>query len=101
MASTPIREHGGSMGGTETAEATVSGALLEVLTRHLRRIPAEVDWTTVSLPDLGLDSMSAIELVLDIEETFGAQFPEALLVRETFATFESLETVVSSMVPQS
>ena len=88
------------MAGTELTQATVSGTLRKVLAGHLRRLPADVDWTTVSLTDLGLDSMSAIELVLDIEETFGAQFPEELLVRETFATFQSLETVVKSMVLQ-
>jgi acyl carrier protein len=80
---------------------TVSDTLREVLTRHLRRVPADVDWATVSLPDLGLDSMLAIELVIDIEEAFGTQFPEELLVRETFGTFGSLETVVRSMVSQS
>jgi acyl carrier protein len=83
-----------------STEATVSETLLEVLTNHLRRVPADVDWATTQLPDLGLDSMSAIELVIDIEDTFGAEFPAELLVRETFATFESLETVVKTMVPQ-
>lgn len=84
-------------------EATnaVSDRLREVLTRHLRRMPADGDWSSASLPDLGLDSMSAIELVIDIEDTFGTQFPQDLLVRETFGTFGSLETVVRSMVPQS
>jgi acyl carrier protein len=89
------------MGDTKVTEAAVPATLLKVLACHLREVSAAVDWTTVSLPDLGLDSMSAIELVLDIEDTFGTQFPEELLVRETFATFASLETVVRSMVMQS
>lgn len=85
---------------TDVTEASVSDTLPKVLVRHLRRVPEDVDWTTVLLADLGLDSMVAIELVLDIEDTFGAQFPEDLLVRETFATFQSLETAVKSMVAQ-
>lgn len=88
------------MSSNEVTESTLSDQLLILVTSHLRRVPADVDWTTVQLPDLGLDSMSAIELVVAIEDAFGAQFPEESLVRETFATFRSLETVVRSMVPE-
>jgi acyl carrier protein len=89
------------MSGSETAgtaRGTVSGVLLALLGDHLRSVPQDVDWATASLPDLGLDSMSAIELVLAIEDAYGARFPEELLVRETFATYGSLESVVRSMV---
>jgi acyl carrier protein len=61
-------------------------------------MPADVDWGTVALPDVGLDSMSAIELVIDIEDRFGTEFPEDRLVRETFATFPALLSVVQQMV---
>jgi len=67
----------------------------------LRRLTDDVDWTTATLADLGLDSMVAIELVLDIEDTYGGEFPEEMLVRETFASFQSLEAVVKSMVARS
>jgi acyl carrier protein len=86
------------MSGDEVLDATISGTLLSVLASHLQSIPAGVDLTVASLSDLGLDSMSAIELVVAIEDTFGTQFPDETLVRETFATFTSLETVVRSMV---
>jgi acyl carrier protein len=86
------------MSGGEALAATISETLLSVLTSHLQSIPAGVDLTMASLPDLGLDSMSAIELVVAIEDTFGTQFPDETLVRETFATFMSLEAVVRSMV---
>jgi acyl carrier protein len=76
---------------------TLGERLLELLTRHLRDVPADVDWETALLPDLGLDSMSAIELVLELEEELGVQFPEELLVRETFATVPSLEQAVRRM----
>ena len=75
----------------------MSERLLELLTGHLRAVPVGVDWDTALLPDLGLDSMSAIELVLALEEAFGVQFPEELLVRETFATLASLESAVRTM----
>jgi acyl carrier protein len=86
------------MSDTDVTDATVSEKLLTVLAGHLPSIPADLDLATVSLPDLGLDSMSAIELVIAIEDTFGVQFPEEQLVRETFATYGSLETVVKSMI---
>ncbi|MGI8665403.1 MAG: phosphopantetheine-binding protein [Jatrophihabitans sp.] len=88
------------MGGTELRQQTIPETLRTVLVGHLRSVPADVDWATASLPDLGLDSMSAIELVIELEDTFGAQFPEELLVRETFASFGSLETVLRSMTGQ-
>jgi len=77
----------------ETAGTTVAG----VLARHLRRVP-HGNWSTVPLADLGLDSMTAIEVVVDVEETFGVEFPEELLVRETFETLGSLEAAVRGMV---
>lgn len=86
------------MSAETTTDPTVTETLRTVLTAHLRRVPDDTDWTTVSLPDLGLDSMSAIELVLAIEDTFDAEFPEERLVRETFATYGALESVVRSMV---
>ncbi|OLR94782.1 hypothetical protein BJP25_13095 [Actinokineospora bangkokensis] len=75
--------------------------MVEVLGRHLRRGPQDGDWAGAVLSDLGLDSMTAIELVVDIEETFDVEFPEELLVRETFATFGALAGVVRSMVSES
>ncbi len=87
-------------GAGSTVEA-VAEVLPDLVTRHLRRVPEEADWYSVPLADLGLDSMVAIELVLDIEDTFGTQFPEELLVRETFATLRSLEAAVASMVAPS
>jgi acyl carrier protein len=80
--------------------ADVPGTLIEVLACHLHGIPSDVDWNTVALPDLGLDSMSAIELVIDIEDRFGTQFCEERLVRETFATFPALVAAVQDMVEQ-
>jgi acyl carrier protein len=77
---------------------SVADTLPEVLRRHLRRMPENGDWAGVTLAELGLDSMVAIELVVDIEDTYGAEFPEDLLVRETFSTFQSLRAVVASMV---
>ena len=55
--------------------------------------PMETD-----LEELGLDSMGAINLLLDLEETFGIVFPDALLTAETFQTGASLEQAIRSLV---
>jgi acyl carrier protein len=71
--------------------------LLEIVRRHLRFARETEDWEVVRLVDLGLDSMSAIELVLDLEETLGILFPDDVLVAETFETASTLQAVVSSL----
>ena len=71
--------------------------LLDIVRRHLRFAEGTEDWEVVRLVDLGLDSMSAIELVLDIEDTLGIVFPDDVLVAETFATARSLQEVVTSL----
>lgn len=85
------------MNGTGASDPSIGDRLRDTLTSHLRNVPADVEWSTVRLPDIGLDSMSAIELVLTIEETFDVQFPDELLVRETFESLHSLESAVRSM----
>lgn len=49
----------------------------------------------MSMADLGLDSMSTVGLLVDVEEAFGVQFPDDALVPETFSTPESLWSVVT------
>lgn len=87
--------------GAELSKDTTRDRIVGLLTRHLRDVPADVDWDTVVLTDLGLDSMSAIELVLELEEELGVQFPEELLVRETFGTLRALEAAVIRMTDRS
>jgi acyl carrier protein len=70
-----------------------------VLRRHLRFVgeqePIPPERTLV---EVGLDSIGTINLLLDLEESFGVSFPGALLTAETFRTAGSLEEAVSSLV---
>lgn len=50
-----------------------------------------------SLPDLGLDSMSTVGLLLDVEELYGVQIPDDQLRAETFASATALWSVVTSL----
>ena len=51
----------------------------------------------VELVELGLDSMSAINLLVDIEDSLGIVIPDAMLTAENFKTFQSLLDMVDSV----
>jgi len=58
----------------------------------------DLDQTDVELVTLGLDSLSAINLLLDIEDTFSIAFPDELLNESTFRSNSSLEAVLKTLV---
>jgi acyl carrier protein len=49
------------------------------------------------LQELGLDSMQAVELLLDLEDELGIVLPDDAMTAETFATPGSLKAAVSSV----
>jgi acyl carrier protein len=83
------------MTSTQTAEHE---RFLTVLLRHLtaveviEQIPAER-----ALRMLGLNSMRAVDLVIDLEDEFGFQFPDEAFSDETFETSASLWGVVAGL----
>ena len=50
------------------------------------------------LPDLGLDSLEIVQLLLDLETLYAVTVPDELLSADTFATVGSLWTVISALV---
>lgn len=50
------------------------------------------------LKDLGLDSMEAVELLLDLEDELGIVLPDEAMTAETFATASSLREAVAGAV---
>lgn len=56
---------------------------------------SEVD----GLADLGLDSMSVVQLLADLETRFDVDVPDDLLDEETFATVGSLWAAVAELLP--
>jgi acyl carrier protein len=58
-----------------------------ILRRHLRYLqPGEPLAPDAPLRDLGLDSMAAVTLMLDLEDEFGVTLPDSELTRHTFGT---------------
>ncbi len=48
--------------------------------------------------DNGLDSFGAVQVMMDLEEHFGLEFPEHLLSREIFSTVRNIQNFVSGQV---
>jgi acyl carrier protein len=66
----------------------------EVLRRHLRSAKSDAINYDVELAQLGLDSMTAVAVLLDMEKMFGIKFPDDMLVEGTFRTARRLEEAV-------
>lgn len=77
----------------------ITEKLLTVLSRHIKsteepqHIPLDKP-----LDELGLDSMRAVNLLLDLEDSFEISFPGSLLSEETFRTAANLHKAVHSLV---
>jgi acyl carrier protein len=70
---------------------------LEVLLRHLGAAQSVADIAgDTSLRMLGLNSMRAVDLVIDLEEELEFVFPDAEFTDETFSTADSLWRTVQS-----
>jgi len=70
----------------------ISRKLEAVLRPHLRFLEGNAPLgRDQPLGDLGLDSMAAVNLLLDLEQAFDVQIPDDLLSAETFETFASVE----------
>ncbi len=64
----------------------------EVLRRHLRSTKA-INYDT-ELAQLGMDSMTAVAVLLDMEKAFNIRFPDDMLVEGTFRTAGKLKESV-------
>jgi len=53
---------------------------------------------TTDLYDLGLDSTTAVGLMLEIEDQFGLTFPDSLITDTTFQTPGALSTAVETIL---
>jgi acyl carrier protein len=77
----------------------VMNAQLEtVLKRYLVLVPEGQDVPLeTELPALGLDSMSALTLLLELEEKFDISFSDSLLNATTFRSAKSLDNVIQML----
>jgi len=78
---------------------TDAEAFLGILHNYLRQI-GDGDTLTMesNLYELGLDSMAAVNLLLELEEIYGVIFPDALLIESTFETPLALKSAIVSLI---
>ena len=74
-------------------------AFLGILYSHLKQI-GDGDSLTMgsNLYILGLDSMAAVNLLLELEEIFGVIFPDTFLTESTFETPMALKSAIVSLI---
>jgi acyl carrier protein len=69
-----------------------------IMRRYLVLVPDGQDVPLeTELPALGLDSMSALTLILELEQIFDISFPDSLLNATTFRSAKSLENVIQML----
>lgn len=71
------------------------------LVEHLRMVndPQEIP-VDADLSTLGLTSMAATNLLIDLEDEFDIQFPDSMLTPEVFHAVNSLEEAVASLLDE-
>jgi acyl carrier protein len=71
----------------------------EILTKHSR---LDVDFSALDeeadLYELGLTSLTTVNIMLAIEDEFDIEFPDSKLNRNTFQSIEALVEVVEELV---
>jgi len=74
-------------------------AFEQLLKPHLPfAVDASLEWDD-DLAALGLDSMSIVQLLADIEDTYDIELPDDILNEATFATAGSLWQVLAGLLP--
>jgi acyl carrier protein len=71
-----------------------------VMVEHLKHVtsPEKIE-DDMDLEELGLDSMSAMNLMFDIEDQFDVSFDESLMTPEVFKTAGSLHKGLLTLLP--
>lgn len=80
-------------------ETDLASQLQDILRPHLRFLKAEEPVPMdEDLGRFGLDSMSSIDLLMEIESQLGVQIPDELMTADTFATGNHLLEVLQKLV---
>lgn len=72
--------------------------LQEILRSRLPFVDSEKLAASDELVGLGLDSMTVVQLLGDLEETYGIELPDDILNEETFATVGSLWLALAELL---
>lgn len=80
----------------------IADRIITILRPHLRMVPpGGVIQLDDDLGKLGLDSLAAIDVLMEIDSEFGVSIPDELITVDTFDTPGNLLRVVESQLVQS
>lgn len=80
------------------APDTITTIVVELLRRHLRDPGDEHGFPMhINLTELGLDSVSAVSLIVDLEESLDINLPESMISPSTFKTASTLRDALYSL----
>lgn len=79
----------------------LTGQFERCLRRHLRLLRADSIDYAADLAQLGLDSMTAVALLVDMEKVFAIRFPDEMIAEDTFRTAGSLIKAVRLLLERS
>jgi acyl carrier protein len=71
-------------------EAVISDKVVATIAGMVEVSPDRLEWDTRLFDDLGLDSTSALELLMRIEDATGVEFDDDTLEQQHFETVGSL-----------
>jgi len=72
-----------------------------ILRQHMRVDPDFVFLDDTVLGDVGLDSLTAVDVMLSLEDTFGITFPDSMLTYDVFRHFATLRDAVQTLVDEA
>ena len=79
-------------------EITVKGILCVI--NSLDNIEVSTEQLDESLPDLGLDSISFIQIVVGLEQTFDCEIPDSKLLISEMDTVQKMFNVLQELYEQ-
>ncbi|MBD3308964.1 acyl carrier protein [candidate division KSB3 bacterium] len=84
-------------GGRSVADAALKTQLKEIISKATGgAIAADQIGDDVSLMDLGVDSMAALEVVMELESQFGVSITDMEAGKEAFSSINSLAAFVET-----
>ncbi|MCP3760518.1 phosphopantetheine-binding protein [Streptomyces sp. TBY4] len=78
-------------------ELDIPESFQDVLRPHLPYAESRALAAADELPALGLDSMGVVQLLADLEDTYGLELPDEFLTEQTFETVGSLWSTVAPL----
>ncbi|MEO1367902.1 MAG: phosphopantetheine-binding protein [Acidobacteriota bacterium] len=72
-----------------------------ILRQHMKVKSEFVFHDDTVLGDVGLDSLTAVDVMLSIEDTFGVTFPDSMLTYDVFRHYGTLRDGVQQLVDES